>query len=135
MFKSIGTLRYFGDPYKLIVEIDPEISKYYQSLIPPYILYNKQRYEPHISVIRKEIIPNLQLWGKYEGQDFEFEYDNFIYMSKNYLWLNVFSGDLEIIRLELGLTKTSETTRSPDGRHKFHTTIGNFKNNDRLDIR
>lgn len=135
MFKSVGTLRYFNDPHKLIVEIDPEISNYYQILIPKYVDYNKQKYAPHISVIRKEVIPNLHLWGKYEGQDFEFEYDNFIYMSRNYLWLNVFSEELEAIRFELGLTKTSEITRSPDGRHKFHTTIGNLKNSDPLDIR
>jgi len=126
MFKSVGTLRYFNNS-KLIVEIDPEISNYYQSLIPKYIYYNKQRYAPHISVIRKEIIPNMDLWGKYEGQEVEFEYENLIYMSPNYMWLNIYSEELEAIRLELGLTKTSEITRSPDGRHKFHTTIGNFK--------
>jgi len=127
MFSSVGILRYFDNPYKLIVEIDPGISDYYQALIPKYIRFNKQMYAPHISVIRKESIPNLDLWGKHEGCEFKFEYDNYVYMGTNYLWLNVFSEELENIRLELGLTKTSEITRSPDGRHKFHTTIGNFK--------
>ncbi len=127
MFKSIGTLRYFNDPFKLIIEIDPEISNYYQALIPKYVDYNKQRYAPHISVIRKEVVPNLYLWRKYEGQEVEFEYENHIYISPNYMWLNIYSEKLEAIRLELELTKTSEITRSPDGRHKFHTTIGNFK--------
>lgn len=31
------------------------------------------------------------------------------------------------IRLELGLTATSSITRSPDLKHDFHITIGNFK--------
>jgi len=128
MFKSIGILKYHVNPYKLIVEIDPGISDYYRSLVPKYIYVNKQMYAPHISVIRKEIIPNLDLWNKYDSNAFEFEYDNYIYISDNYLWLNVFSEELENIRFELGLPKTSEITRSPDGRHKFHTTIGNFKN-------
>ena len=134
MFKSIGILRYFDNPYKLIVDVDPVISDYYQALIPKYICFNKQMYAPHISVIRKEPIPNLDLWEKYAGCDLEFEYDNYIYVGENYLWLNVFSEELEKIRLELGLTKTSEITRSPDCRHKFHITVGNFKNNPGVDI-
>jgi hypothetical protein len=127
MFKSIGTLRYFTNPHKLIVEIDPGISDYYRSLVPKYIVFNKQMFDPHISVIRNEDIPKIELWGKYDQNKFEFEYDNYIYMSANYLWLNVYSEELESIRLELGLSKTSEITSSPDGRHKFHTTLGNFK--------
>jgi hypothetical protein len=128
MFKSTGTLQYYRESYKLIVTVDPGIAEYYRALIPKYIVFNKPMYDPHISVIRKETVPNLELWGKYHGQDFEFEYENYIYSSANYLWLNVYSEELENIRLELGLTKTSEITRSPDGRHKFHMTIGNFKN-------
>lgn len=128
MFKSVGKLEYYKDPYKLIVSVDPEISNFYQSLIPKYIIFNKQMYAPHISVIRNEIVPNIDLWGKYDGQDFEFEYEGYIYSSPNYLWLNVYSEELESIRLELGLTKTSEITRSADGRHKFHMSLGNFKN-------
>lgn len=128
MFKSVGKLQYHSDPYKLIVVVDPEISNFYQSLIPKYIVFNRQMYVPHISVIRNENIQNIELWGKYDGIDFEFEYENYIYSSSNYLWLNVFSEELESIRLELGLTKTSQITRSPDGRHKFHMTLGNFKN-------
>jgi hypothetical protein len=128
MFKSIGKLLYHNDPYKLIVEVDEAISDYYQSFMPKYIEYNKQRYTAHISVIRKEIIPNMDLWGKYNLQDIEFEYENYIYISPNFFWLNVYSEELENIRFELGMSRTSEITRSPDGRHKFHITLGNFKN-------
>jgi hypothetical protein len=90
--------------------------------------FNKPMYDPHISVIRNEAVPNLELWNKYHNKAFDFEYDNYVYESRNYLWLNAYSEELEMIRLELGLSKTSEITRSPDGRHKFHITVGNFKN-------
>lgn len=127
-FYSSGKLIYNNDPYKLIVEIDSEIVKYYRSLVPKYIKLNQQRYAPHISVVRKKIPPIMSLWGKHEGRIINFQYENIIYNNDTYYWLNVISPDLESIREELGLSPVSETTRSPDGIHKFHTTIGNTKN-------
>ena len=50
-----------------------------------------------------------------------------VYNDETYYWLNVFCKDLEEIREELGLTKSGDVSLSPDGRHKFHITIGNSK--------
>ena len=114
---------------KMIVAIDTEISRYYMSLIPKYVKFNKQRYEPHISVIRNEMPAcNFDQLLKYNKKEIQFEYENYIYNDETYLWLNVYSDELEAIRSELGLSKTSKITKSPDGKHRFHTTIGNFKN-------
>jgi hypothetical protein len=128
MFRSIGVLRYSKKPIKIIVEADPEICNFYRSLVPKYIPLARQMYVPHISVVRKETPTNMDVWNKYNNQEIEFEYDNFIYNDEIYYWLNCYSKRLEDIRLELGLSSTSLITRSPDGRHKFHMTIGNLKN-------
>jgi len=108
MFYSTGTLRYYNDPIKLIVEVDPDISRFYYSLIPKYIHANKQMFAPHISVVRKEIPPNMTAWNKYGGHELDFEYDNYIYNDETYYWLNCYSKRLEEIRIELGLSSVSE---------------------------
>lgn len=128
MFKSSGMLKYFNDPYKLILEVDQGISDFYRKLIPKYIKLNKQLYGAHISIVRKEIPSNINKWKKYQNRIIEFEYENIIYNDETYYWLNAYSSNLEYIRKELGLQTTSEITRSPDGKHKFHITIGNTKN-------
>jgi len=127
MFKAVGNLVYSNDPYKLIVSVDDEIGKYYRSLVPKYLAVRKPMYPTHISVVRKQIPVNLSVWNKYQGQEIAFDYDNHIYNDEVYYWLNAYSKQLEDIRLELGLENTSRFTRSNDGRHKFHITIGNTK--------
>lgn len=128
MFTSSGRIRYFKDPLKAIVEVDQGISDFYRTLIPKYVRINRQAYPAHISFVRKEVPPNMEFWGKYEKEWIEFEYESWVYNSQTYYWLNVFCPRLEEIRRELGLSLTSGITRSPDGRHKFHCTIGNTKN-------
>ena len=124
-FKSQGILKYGTN--KLIVEIDPEITRFYRSLVPKYIQFNLPKYPPHISVVRKEV-PNPTNWKKYEGQIAEFYYLPQIHQSQNYLWLNAFSLQLESIRLELDLVVNSPYFTPPPGFNKtFHITIGNFK--------
>ena len=129
LHESVGVLRYTELPaIKLIVEVDPGISDFYRALIPKHIRSNRQMYAPHISVVRKEIPPNMDVWGKYEGHEVVFTYSNRIHMSQNYVWLNVFCTRLEEIRRELGLRVHSDYTLPPEGfNHCFHTTIGNFK--------
>lgn len=128
MFYSTGKLAYFTDPYKLIVEVDQNISDYYRSLIPKYIPVKKQMYNAHISVVRNETPINIDMWGKYDALPLTFEYESFIYNDELYYWLNAYSAELEEIRIELGLTKMSDITRPPDHSNKFHITIGNLKN-------
>lgn len=129
MFRSTGILRYHNEPVlKLVVDVDQAISDYYRSLLPPYKKANPQRYGAHISVVRKEIPPNMQFWGKYEGEEVEFFYAPGVQFGKVYCWLNVWCNRLEEIRIELGLPVTSEYTLPPEGFVKcFHSTIGNYK--------
>lgn len=133
LHKTTGFLRYsIGNTgHNLIVEVCPDISYYYRSLIPKAIStdLNGQRYLPHISVVRKETPINLDVWNKYQGKSLEFEYTNEIYSGEIYYWLNAFSTELEEIRAELGLPVTSPYTRPP-GEYKkcFHITIANQKN-------
>jgi hypothetical protein len=127
MYSSTGILRYFDNPYKLIVEVDTELVRYYRSLVPKYRASNPQRYAPHISVIRKETPPNLDLWGEYEGYEIAFEYSGEVQFGTVYQWLNVYSDQLIIVRQGLGLPPTSVLSRPPDGRVCFHVTIGNSK--------
>jgi len=133
LFESIGILRYsfkenYG--YKLIVEIDKDIAEYYRSLIPPWKgKISPQMYAPHISVVRKEVPPNLDVWGKYNGEEIKFLYSNYINQGTVYWWLNAFSTRLEEIRVELGLPVSSQYTLPPEGHIKaWHITLGNYKN-------
>ena len=125
LFDSQGKLRY--DDRKLIVEVDPEIVAYYKSLIPKYIRLNPQKYDPHISVVRKELVDSPH-WKEHEGELVDFQYSNIVHHGQVYYWLNAFSKRLEEIRVELGLPISSEYTRPPDTFEKvFHITLGNLK--------
>lgn len=127
MFSSIGKLIYSENPYKLIVEVDDEIGRYYRSFIPKPVNIKRPLYPSHISVIRNEIPILPSYWKRYHNQEIKFDYEHYIYNGPIYYWLNIFSVTLEDIRDELGLDTTSQYTKSPDGRHKFHITIGNTK--------
>lgn len=130
LYKTQGTIRYsvVDIGHKLIVEVDQGIVDLYRSLIPKSRCVQRQMYPAHISVVRKETPKNLEFWGKYEGELVDFWYDNEIHWGQVYYWLNAFSKKLEEIRIELGLSVSSEYTRPPDSFEKvFHITIGNTK--------
>lgn len=131
LHKTTGILRYYrGEEggYKLIVEVDPEIVRYYRYLLPKWIQTNRQMYAPHISVVRRETPTHPEFWGVYEGEEIEFHYTHTVYNGTVYYWLNAFCTKLEYIRTELGLPVSTEYTRPPDGFIKcFHCTIGNLK--------
>ena len=126
LFTSTGTLRY--GVTNLVLDVDQGLSDYYRALMPKSIRTNKQMYPAHISVVRKENPPNMELWGKYAGELIEFQYSNVIRNGTVYYWLDAWSKRLEEIRLELGLPVDSPYTRPPDGMSKtFHITLGNIK--------
>jgi len=148
--KSIGTLRYGRSSYWLVVDVDPQLVAYYRRLLPQrveysltigkvrydpvcldaeghWVIINPQRYDAHISVVRNEVPTDLSSWGKYDGQDVEFEYEHEVRHDDKYWWLDVYCERLEAIRGELGLSVTSVLSRPPDGRWCFHCTIGNTK--------
>lgn len=129
-FESSGTLRYSINPYKLIVEVDKDLAKYYRSMIPKYFKTNTQAYSPHISVVRNETPAKLEFWHKYEGEIIVFTYSNIIYQNDTYYWINVYSRQLEDIREELGLLRKSDFPsphRPLEFDWTFHITVGNAK--------
>jgi len=133
LFTATGTLRYSKNPdnYWLVVDCDQEISNYYRSLIPKYYYAQPQKHKAHITVVRsgKEMPVNLQHWRKYEGEQVEYLYDSEVKMGQVYFWLNTFCERLEEIRIELGMTISSEYILPPNCPFAkcFHMTIGNRK--------
>lgn len=129
MIASSGILRYTKDHhgYKLVVEIDPEISKLARALLPRAWKVQPQRYVPHVTLVRREVPVRLDLWGLHEGETVAFEYDPEIRWDETYFWLDVFGPALIALRVELGLPTSSTKTRPPDARDCFHTTVGNTK--------
>lgn len=136
MFKHSGVLRYSG-AYRLVLDIDDELARYYRALLPKWRPCAPQRYQTHVTVVRpeKEIPPNLAVWGKYEGERVEFYYEPGLRQGKVFYWLRVCCTRLEDIRLELGLPVTLSFDSSEASyvappapfRKYFHTTIGNFR--------
>lgn len=123
-----GSLRY-GDNCRLVVEVDPDLANFYRSLVP--FPCQRPRYPPHVTVVRAglETPPNLEAWGRYEGQSVRIAYDPFIRWGATYLWLNVWCDQLKKIREELGLEPLSEWCLPPGGAFAcFHMTLGNMKN-------
>jgi hypothetical protein len=133
LYWSKGRLRYGKDNNgipKLTLEIDSGIVDLYLALIPKWVgTPARQKYPPHISVVRKEPdLPNPEKWGLHEGKEIAFAYSPVVRKGTVYWWLNAFSKELEEVRLELGLPVSSPYTRPPEGYDKcFHITIGNSK--------
>jgi len=129
VFNSKGILRY-GPGIRAIVEVDQGISDFYRKLIPKYNYVQSQMYAAHITVVRtgKETPTNMSAWGKYEGQEIPFTYDNQVYSDKTYWYLNVQSDRIGDIREELGLPRFRLGELGAD-RKSYHITIANSKNN------
>jgi hypothetical protein len=124
-FSSIGILRYRED--NLVVDVDYGIVDLARALVPKATYLNRQRYAPHISVVRHEKPIILKNWGKHENAEVEFKYSTYIYNDEKYYWLQVLSPALNNIRVELGLSMFSKWSKPPDGQDCFHITIGNTK--------
>jgi len=125
MYKSTGTLRY--GQTNLVLDIDPEIVRYYRTFLSRKMFTNLQLYPAHISIVRKEV-PLWELWGKHAGRSIEFEYDGVIHHGTMYWWLNCWSKELEEIRTELGLPLEGKYFQAPAGYvHTWHITLGNTK--------
>jgi hypothetical protein len=123
MYTSTAKIQY-GPGVKIWGLVDKDLVKYYQSLIPKYIDYQKQKYEPHISLIR--VVEQLRedfafkYWWKYQAFTFEFTYDGILRHDDKYIWMDVRSPEIVRIREELGLRGYRYGDCS-------HITIGNFK--------
>lgn len=126
---SKGTFRYSRNEnnFWLVADVDPGIVELARALVPPWIRLNRQRYNPHITVVRNEVPPNIGKWKLREGEEVEFEYDSAVRNGVVYWWLDAYSDRLTEVRLELGLPPYSEFTKPPDAKNCFHITIGNTK--------
>lgn len=122
---SVGTVQVF--PEKLILEVDPEIVRLTRALLPPMwrSTFRPQRYEPHITISRGEVLPPIVV--SLHGSEVEFKYDPEPILGDVYAWLRVSSETLTILRTSLGLTPSSHLSRPPDGEDVFHVSIGNRK--------
>ena len=126
---SKGGIRYDSStsyPYRVIVEVNPEIARFARSLIPLYLPFNYPKYPPHISVVRKEIL-NLEAWKKlpFVDEEVEFSYSPEVQMDETYYWLRVFCPKLSELRVALGLSPCR--FMAPEGEAVFHITIANRK--------
>lgn len=127
---SVGILRYGLMPdgsSRLVAEIDPDICYLARTLVPRAYGIKRQKYEPHISIVRHEVCHAHPAWGKHEGASVPFEYGSYVFDDGTYFWLRVRSPEFISLRLELGLTEHSRYSRPPDGTRWFHTTVGNIK--------
>lgn len=127
LHESTGVLRY-GDNWRLVLEIEQELADYYRSLIPRYYGVVRPGYRAHVTVVRpeKEIPPDHSCWGQYEGLVVPFQYSSEIRTceTKRFFWLDVYCRQLELIRLELGLSVRRMFNDPTLGCWKcFHCTI------------
>lgn len=128
MFCSYGTLNYRTDG-SLIVEIDQELVRYYRYYLARKAFAYPQKHQAHISVVRKETLPvRMEMWEKYQGKTVPFFVQHKIWECERYFWVNVYSFELERIRLELGLDLKVYNIKPIAPFNKcFHFTIGNKK--------
>ena len=120
-YNATGTLRYCT--YWAMLDIDPELVRYYRSLIPAYLNASPQKYDAHISVVRKdrEVVQDWTAWGKYAGEEVEYQYEPTLMYDNLYFWLPAWSERVGDIREELGLPRVRE------GFTEYHITLANIK--------
>lgn len=129
--KSIGKLVYSPRTHLsssdrwLVLMCDDEISKYYRHLYSrdyPYLnggqstKLTRPVWGTHVSVIRGERIPNMNLWGLEANKIVEFEYEPGVIDNGEYYWLKAKCPALSDLREKYGLYK--------EPRFGFHLTIG-----------
>ena len=121
MLKSIATIKYLTEIDEVYAFVDKDLSLYYRTFVPKHIVLNRQKFDPHISVVRHEIVKDKTNWNKYNEMKVEFEYSNEVEHNDTYWWLVVKCEFLETLRESLGLN------RLPSWHNNFHITIGNTK--------
>lgn len=124
-FDSVGVLRasYSDGLYRLALEVDPGIVDVARALVPKHIRLARQRYAPHISVVREENPGPLSL----EGLKVPFTYCPEVVPGEVYYWLRAESPELRVLRASLGLPLMAWYNYPPDLEDCFHITVGNTK--------
>jgi len=122
IWQSIGRMHY--DKSRAVLWVDKAIVDYYYSLIPKAKYAQRQKYKPHITVVRTapiELPPNMDDWGLYQNEKVKFYYSNQIKFDPPYFYLDAWCERIEEIRTELGLNKFRLNQTC------YHITIGNTK--------
>lgn len=124
--KSIGKLTYSPRSHLgsndrwLVLMCDDEISKYYRHMFYTEYPWKGKLTRPvwgtHISVIRGEKIPNMNLWGIDSHKIVEFEYEGGVMDNGEYYWLKAKCPYLSSLREKYGLR--------PEPKFGFHLTVG-----------
>lgn len=128
-FKSSGKLVYNPKTHLqsnnnwnkwLILMCDEELSQYYRWMFNREYPYLPKLMRPvwgtHISVIRGEVIPNVDIWGLGKDTIVQFEYESGVKDNGEYYWLKAHCDELAGLREAYGLP------RQP--KFGFHLTIG-----------
>ena len=129
MFDSKATIQYRKDPDGLWVTawMDPDILDYYFTFLPKNRKIHKPRWKAHATVVRPEDNPQMENWGKHEGEVIDLFYDPYLWEDeiRGIWWFNLWSQEMEQIRIELNCTIISRITKPPrPGYNKcFHCTI------------
>jgi len=124
--ESVGTLHASeeGGVYRLALDVDPGIVELARALVPRYVPLQKQRYAPHISVIREhELLPGF---FAHDGREIPFVYDPEVVVGDKYYWLRAESPTLRALRTSFGLPPLVWYNRPPDDQDHWHITIGNL---------
>lgn len=120
MITCQATIKYYEN--WVIAYVDPQFGEYYYALAPKYWCLQRPKTPAHITVIRKGIeSPNMFHWRYFEGHTISFEYEPILQRDELYSWINIWSGDIAMIRMYHGLQPYRE------GFDCYHLTVGNFK--------
>lgn len=98
ILESSGQIVY--DTNRVFVLVDPELTRFYHSLIPKGSAI-RPGYSPHITVVRSGKEPPPQ-FRPLEGLII-FQYSPIIWEDEKYYWLNCWSEQIVYIRRQLGL--------------------------------
>lgn len=113
-----------------VLNIDPQIAKFYRALLPKSYDIRPPKYPSHITIVRKFETPNENFKEKwYDGYYFKFYYGGPVKYNGVYYYLDCQSPGITKLRKELGLP----AYRFDDNR-SYHITIGNTKKNDKEPI-
>lgn len=126
MFTSTGVLHYdpgqglkHHEPWWALLLCDNEIARYYAWQLKKHGIEvysnDKGLWKTHISVMKGEVPPNLNIWKKYEDYQVTFDYNHWVrFDNGEHAWVDVYSEELSSIREELGF----------GFKPWFHMTIG-----------
>lgn len=123
MLTSNGIVHYdTADGPWVTVWVDQQLADYCHSLIPKYHRVCRPRWKAHVTVVRPEdfpVNPDLQHWGKHEGEKVNFVYDPTVLYEKGFWWFNLWCVTMEDIRKELGVVYCKPHYYSPTGIFKM----------------